>query len=116
MDPADAGRPTIGAVYMTRARGDDDTLVAVRVDPAVAARGDGPRDGVRRATARCRWTTCRRSRSRRATTSCSSQAAIHVMLDDLAAPLTDGETFRLELEFDAHPTSPITVTVRDDEP
>ena len=33
----------------------------------------------------------------------------HVMLTDLAAPLTDGETFPIELEFRDH--APVTITV-----
>ena len=106
--PTPAGT-TVGAVYLTLRSGDDDALVAVHVDPAIAG------------GAAVHETMTEGSDGMMTMTPVSALAlppgddvvldpgGDHVMLTDLAAPLTDGETFPIELEFRDH--APVTVTV-----
>jgi periplasmic copper chaperone A len=106
--PTPAGT-TVGAVYLTMRSGEDDALVAVHVDPAIAG------------GATVHQTTTEGSGGMMTMTPVSALALPpgadvvldpnggHVMLTDLAAPLTDGETFPIELEFRDH--APVTVTV-----
>ena len=111
--PTPAGT-AVGAVYLTLRSGDDDALVAVHVDPAIAG------------GAAVHETMTEGSDGMMTMTPVSAlvlppgddvvldPGGDHVMLTDLAAPLTDGETFPIELEFRDH--APITVTVVVGEP
>jgi periplasmic copper chaperone A len=106
--PTPAGT-TVGAVYLTLRSGDEDALMAVQVDPAIAG------------GAAVHETMTEGSDGMMTMTPVSALALApgddvvldpggdHVMLTDLAAPLTDGETFPIELEFRDH--APVTVTV-----
>ena len=106
--PTPAGT-TVGAVYLTLRSGDDDALVAVHVDAAIAG------------GAAVHETMTEGSDGMMTMTAVSAlplppggdvvldPGGDHVMLSDLAAALTDGETFPIELEFRDH--APITVTV-----
>lgn len=109
--PTPAGTTT-SAVYMTLRSGANDGLVGVSVDPAVAsmamAHETETSDGLM-------------------TMDDTPGVALlagedvvfepgghHVMLEGLASPLVDGDTFELTLDFEHAPDATVTVVVRDD--
>ena len=106
---------SVGAVYLRVTSPVPDELVGATVDPAVAASVQLHSTEVDDA----------------GTATMSEQVALpvpaggelvldplgsHLMLVDLAAPLTNGQTFDLTLEFATAGTVPIEVEVRDTEP
>ena len=111
--PTPAGSTT-AAVYMSVRAGDDDTLVGAAVDPAVAAHA------MAHETVSSDGQT---SMDHAAGVALPGGEAVsfepgglHVMLEDLAAPLTAGQEVALTLAFDRAPDVAITVLVRDDAP
>ncbi len=131
---ATAEGATAGAVYMELESDETDALVGVSVDPAIAAvveihetvmvespeddmsddemsdDGDHGMDGA--------MTMQEVSEIPIAAGEAVALApgGLHVMLLDLAAPLVDGETFELTLEFANAEPQVVEVTVRDEAP
>jgi len=101
---------TEGAVYLDLRATTDDALVALSVDPEVAAAAE-----LHEMIADAAGLTSMRQLPAlelpAGETVAIESGVAHVMLVDLAEPLTDGETFPLTLQFDVAPSVTVTVAV-----
>lgn len=111
--PTPAGTAT-AAVYMTVLADEDDTLVGASVAPAVAgaaiAHQTVSADGQLSMSDTARVPLPGGDRVR------FEPGGLHVMLDDLAAPLVVGAEFAMSLDFADAPNLEVTVEVREDAP
>jgi copper(I)-binding protein len=111
--PTPAGSTT-AAVYMSVRAAEDDTLVGASVDPTVAAHAMAHEtvssDG------QLSMDDATGVALPGGETVSFESGGLHVMLEDLAAPLTAGQEVALTLDFEHAPDVALTVLVRDDAP
>jgi copper(I)-binding protein len=105
---------SVGVVYLTATSGADDALTGADVDPGIAAKAELHTE-----------TTSGSMTSMQAVASLPvakgsplvlDPLGNHLMLVDLAKPLTKGERFEVRLHFARAGTETVSVEVRDDAP
>lgn len=108
--PTPAGT-SAGAVYLTLRSNRDDALVGVSVDPAVAP--DAMMHEHSAVNGQMSMDHSSRVELPADEDVVFEPGGYHVMLSDLAAPLTEGDSFAMTVEFETAATATVTVDVRD---